>query len=120
MHYIRNVETGAVLATGSLEDELWRLTFLDEQTLPNLSAAEFSPTSETHRFSVRHDPLQLVYDYSEHDRRLTMTVDVLPLDHQRFDLRASITNESRHRPGARTRDGIQPANRTEFGRTGPK
>jgi hypothetical protein len=94
VRYILNSETGAVLSTGSNNDNLWRLAFFDEATLPSLHASQFSPESATHRFRFNRNPYQLTYDYDEAGRRLSLTIDIDPIDEQRFDLRASITNDT--------------------------
>jgi hypothetical protein len=91
---IRSLSSGEVLSTGSLNDSLWRLTFLDETTLPSLRANEFSIESTTHRFSFDEESTQLIYEYDEDGRRLTLAIDIIGLDAQRFDLKASITNET--------------------------
>ncbi|MDH3538831.1 MAG: hypothetical protein OEP52_02450 [Acidimicrobiia bacterium] len=96
LRYLQNVETGAVLSTGSFDDELWSLTFLDETTFHTLSSNQFSTESPTHRFTLTENPFRLIYDYNEAGRRLVLTIDVVPLDAERFDLRASITNDTGH------------------------
>jgi hypothetical protein len=91
---IRSLSSGEVLSTGSLNDSLWRLTFLDETTLPSLRANEFSIESTTHRFRFDEESTQLIYEYDEDGRRLTLAIDIIGLDAQRFDLKATITNDT--------------------------
>ncbi len=92
--YVQNVVTGEILSTGNLNDTLWQLVFLDEETLPTLSARQFSAQSETHNFSFNAAPFQLIYTYNEAGRQLEMVIDVVALDAQRFDLKASLLNQT--------------------------
>jgi hypothetical protein len=94
LRYIQNAETGAVLSSGSGDDNLWSVSFVDEATLPSLRANQFSPESTTHRFTFNESPVELIYSYDEAGRQLTLTIEVVPVDEQRFDLRASITNDT--------------------------
>ncbi len=94
IHYVQNINTKEVLSTGNLAHTLWTLTFLDETDLPTLQASDFSPNSQTHKFSFNPSPFQLIYDYNQDERQLQFVIDVVAIDNQRFDLRASIGNQT--------------------------
>ncbi len=92
--YVRDTVTGKNHSTGSLSQALWKISFLDELSLPNLSAAQFAADSESAQFSFTPEPPTLNYRWAQDERTLDVQVAILPADAESFALKASINNQT--------------------------
>ncbi len=92
--YIRDTATGKNHSTGSLSNALWQINFADENVLPSLSAADFSPDSESARFSYSAEPPSLNYAWSQGDQTLSLQIKISSDSSDSVALQATIDNQT--------------------------
>jgi len=95
--YLKDNSTGQKVSQGTLNSNLWKIVFVNENELPVLESKLFNPKNRDYRFSFDRKNGRLVYTYTaKNDQKLTFNVAINAISIDEIELKASIQNNTNY------------------------
>ncbi|MEM8857088.1 MAG: hypothetical protein AAGD96_02125 [Chloroflexota bacterium] len=97
LEYIKHVSSGEIVSQGNMDDALWALKFFNEDTLPMLTSADFSASSNTANFSLNAEEGVLTYTYDNdgvEGAELSVRVTLSGVNSSSFDWNMLVENDT--------------------------
>lgn len=95
--YLKDNSTGKIISQGTINDNLWKITFVNENELPKLESQFFDTNNKTYTFYFDEKRGILTYIYkTKNNKTLTLNIAITAISKNEIELKANINNTTNY------------------------